>query len=128
PSVPRSAPMSPTEPAMEAAPASKRRSNSRPKLNVDQNALGPSESTAEALGRAKTAPPPRPNTPVATTRRTNPIPGSGTDTDLDLDALERAAAESQTPFYKQIQDLPPPPASVLGKKSGNTTTPAQTTY
>jgi hypothetical protein len=34
--------------------------------------------------------------------------------DLDLDALERAAAEAQTPFFQQIQDLPPPPAAVLG--------------
>lgn len=36
--------------------------------------------------------------------------------DLDLDALERAAAEAQTPFFQQIQDLPPPPAAVLGTK------------
>jgi hypothetical protein len=38
------------------------------------------------------------------------------DLDLDLDALERAAAEAQTPFFQQIQDLPPPPAAVLGKR------------
>src|SRR5205085_1756101 len=36
--------------------------------------------------------------------------------DLDLDALERAAAEAQTPYFQQIHDLPPPPAAVLGKK------------
>ncbi len=36
--------------------------------------------------------------------------------DLDLDALERAAAEAQTPFFQQIQDLPPPPAAVLGNR------------
>jgi hypothetical protein len=40
--------------------------------------------------------------------------------DLDLDALERAAAEAQTPFYQQIQDLPPPPAAVLGNKRTST--------
>jgi hypothetical protein len=40
--------------------------------------------------------------------------------DLDLDALERAAAEAQTPFFQQIQDLPPPPASVLGSKRAST--------
>ncbi|APR86047.1 Hypothetical protein A7982_11396 [Minicystis rosea] len=36
--------------------------------------------------------------------------------DRDLDALERAAAEAQIPFLQQIQDLPPPPATVLGQK------------
>jgi hypothetical protein len=40
--------------------------------------------------------------------------------DLDLDALERAAAEAQTPFFQQIQDLPPPPAAVLGSKRAST--------
>ena len=49
-----------------------------------------------------------------------PSPSSGAeptiDLDLDLDALERAAAEAQTPFFQQIQDLPPPPAAVLGKR------------
>jgi len=40
--------------------------------------------------------------------------------DLDLDALERAAAEAQTPFFQQIQDLPPPPAAVLGAKRSST--------
>jgi hypothetical protein len=41
---------------------------------------------------------------------------AGPSIDLDLDALERAAAEAQTPIYQQIQDLPPPPAAVLGNK------------
>lgn len=35
---------------------------------------------------------------------------------VDLDALERAAQEVQTPFFQQMQDLPPPPAAVLAKK------------
>jgi hypothetical protein len=43
--------------------------------------------------------------------------GSGEPSiDMDLDALERAAAEAHTPFYQQIEDLPPPPATVLGAK------------
>jgi hypothetical protein len=42
----------------------------------------------------------------------------GPSIDLDLDALERAAVEAQTPFFQQIQDLPPPPAAVLGTKRG----------
>jgi hypothetical protein len=47
--------------------------------------------------------------------------GSGEPSiDLDLDALERAAAEAQTPFFQQIQDLPPPPAAVLGAKRAST--------
>ncbi|MCC6555029.1 MAG: hypothetical protein IT372_18835 [Polyangiaceae bacterium] len=37
--------------------------------------------------------------------------------DLDLEALERAAAEAQTPYFQQIQDLPPPPASVIGRRT-----------
>jgi hypothetical protein len=44
------------------------------------------------------------------------VGSAGGSIDLDLDALERAAAEAQTPFYQQIQDLPPPPASVLGAR------------
>jgi hypothetical protein len=44
------------------------------------------------------------------------VAAGGTSIDMDLDALERAAAEAQTPFYQQIQDLPPPPATVLGNK------------
>jgi hypothetical protein len=43
--------------------------------------------------------------------------GSGEPSiDMDLDALERAAAEANTPFYQHIEDLPPPPATVLGSK------------
>jgi hypothetical protein len=45
-----------------------------------------------------------------------------TGIDLDLEALERAAAEAQTPFFQQINDLPPPPAAMLGKKPAGTST------
>jgi hypothetical protein len=48
------------------------------------------------------------------------VPSAEASIDLDLDALERAAAEAQTPFFQQIQDLPPPPAAVLGSKRGST--------
>ena len=48
------------------------------------------------------------------------VGGAESSIDLDLDALERAAAEAQTPFFQQIQDLPPPPAAVLGNKRGST--------
>ncbi len=48
------------------------------------------------------------------------VSSSDASIDLDLDALERAAAEAQTPFFQQIQDLPPPPASVLGNKRTST--------
>jgi hypothetical protein len=48
------------------------------------------------------------------------VPSGEPSIDLDLDALERAAAEAQTPFFQQIQDLPPPPASVLGNKRSST--------
>lgn len=33
--------------------------------------------------------------------------------DLDLEALERAAEQTQAPVYRQIRDLPPPPATLL---------------
>jgi hypothetical protein len=57
-----------------------------------------------------------PTAPIV--RRTTPlgIPATEAGLDLDLDALERAAAEAETPFFQQIQDLPPPPAAVVGKK------------
>ena len=85
-------------------------------------------------------PPQRRNTPrprldldPAAIHAREPAPQSLADSavessiDLDLDALERAAAEAQTPFFQQIQDLPPPPAAVLGKRpaaSGYSVTPA----
>ncbi|MEP7125033.1 MAG: hypothetical protein ABJE95_29150, partial [Byssovorax sp.] len=89
---------------------------------------------------AVTAPPIRRNTPrprldldPTAIHAREPAPQSLVDSavessiDLDLDALERAAAEAQTPFFQQIQDLPPPPAAVLGKRpaaSGYSVTPA----
>ncbi|MFT3768030.1 MAG: hypothetical protein QM820_21480 [Minicystis sp.] len=71
----------------DAVPASRKRAASRPKLDVDTAAI-------HGVGGTPDQP----------------------SIDLDLDALERAAAEAQNPFIQQIQDLPPPPAAVLGQK------------
>ena len=57
-----------------------------------------------ALAAQGVAPPARPPQ--------NPLAISAS-LDLDLEALERAAEQSQTPVYKQIRDLPPPPATLL---------------
>jgi hypothetical protein len=73
-------------------PPSRRRGSGRPKLDVDPGAL-----------------------------HGQPVHRSEPSIDLDLDALERAAAEAQTPFFQQIQDLPPPPAAVLGQKRNTAT-------
>lgn len=77
----------------------------RPRLDLDPNAIHAREPAPPPLAASKLEP----------------------AIDLDLDALERAAAEAQTPFFQQIQDLPPPPAAVLGKRpamSGYSVTPA----
>ncbi|MBL8744479.1 MAG: hypothetical protein JNK04_25400 [Myxococcales bacterium] len=64
------------------------------------------------------APPPqrpasiRPGAPATPPAAGNPLAISAS-LDLDLEALERAAEQSQTPVYKQIRDLPPPPATLL---------------
>lgn len=92
------APASPPPPPVvvaavsDVAPPSRKRAASRPTLDVDTAAI-------HGLGLPGRSP-------------------SEASIDLDLDALERAAAEAQTPFIQQIQDLPPPPAAVLGQKRG----------
>ncbi|WP_437575432.1 hypothetical protein [Sorangium sp. So ce887] len=91
--------------ASEPAPAS---ASARPRLELDPVALqglGGGRAASPLAGRAvrSTAPP--------------EIKKSEPSIDLDLDALERAAAEAQTPFFQQIQDLPPPPASVIGRRA-----------
>ncbi|MGK4000131.1 hypothetical protein [Sorangium sp. So ce1024] len=99
----------PRAPAPEPAPAPAS-ARSRPRLELDPAALQALGSGAAGgrgasplAGRAvRQAPPERPEQPSI---------------DLDLDALERAAAEAQTPFFQQIQDLPPPPASVIGRRN-----------
>lgn len=61
------------------------------------------QTSAFEAARAKTERPPAP-------------PPLADSIDLDLDALERAAAEAHAPFFQKVNDLPPPPAAVLGKK------------
>jgi hypothetical protein len=81
-------PAPPVSPVSATPPDVRRRAVSRPTLDVDPAVF---------------------HSPPAAHRSEPSI-------DLDLDALERAAAEAQTPFFQQIQDLPPPPAAVLGTK------------
>jgi hypothetical protein len=79
----------------------------RPRLDLDPSAIHAREAAPQAITLDESALEPA--------------------IDLDLDALERAAAEAQTPFFQQIQDLPPPPAAVLGKRpagSGYSVTPS----
>jgi hypothetical protein len=82
-----------------------RRHTSRPRLDLDPAAIHAREPAPQSLADSAVE----------------------SSIDLDLDALERAAAEAQTPFFQQIQDLPPPPAAVLGRRpaaSGYSVTPA----
>jgi hypothetical protein len=79
-------------------------SRGRPTFDLDQASIAPA-----ARDMAPTAPIVRRATPLGT-------PATEAGLDLDLDALERAAAEAETPFFQQIQDLPPPPAAVVGRK------------
>ncbi|WP_437672796.1 hypothetical protein [Sorangium sp. So ce131] len=94
----------PRAPAGEPAPAA---GSSRPRLELDPvglQQLGNTRGVSPLPGRAV-----RPAAPQQIK--------SEPSIDLDLDALERAAAEAQTPFFQQIQDLPPPPASVIGRRA-----------
>ncbi|WP_437631833.1 hypothetical protein [Sorangium sp. So ce854] len=102
----------PRAPAAEPAPAPTS-ARSRPRLELDPaalQALGSAGSGAVG-GRAASPLPGRAVRPAPPERPEQP------SIDLDLDALERAAAEAQTPFFQQIQDLPPPPASVIGRRT-----------
>jgi hypothetical protein len=94
-----------TQEMVSAAPPA-RRPTPRPRLELDPAAIHAREPASQSMAHTETALEP--------------------SIDLDLDALERAAAEAQTPFFQQIQDLPPPPAAVLGKRpqgSGYSVTP-----
>jgi hypothetical protein len=95
--------------------------------------------------RAASVPPPPPARPPAEPPRTRPqgpqplhppsVPGQPATAapnrppprapmqaslDLDIGALERAAEQSQAPVYKQVRDLPPPPAALLKPARENT--------
>jgi hypothetical protein len=84
------------EPPPKAPPSAPSRKTSRPRLEID------------ALHRNAAAHAP---TMELESPREQSI-------DLDLDALERAAVEAQSPALPRTNDLPPPPASMLGKKTG----------
>lgn len=84
----------------QAQPADVRKRPSRPTFAVDGAVLGKNRSVSAVSATAPTL------TDQSVVQ----------SIDLDLDALERAAAEAQTPFFQQIQDLPPPPAAVLGNR------------
>jgi hypothetical protein len=101
-------PPTPLPPEDTTDPASRRRTTPRPKLQINTEALHARESglSAPQVTLPHDLPPPRPQ--------------HKSGIDLDLEALERAAVEAQTPFFQQINDLPPPPAAVLGKKPGGT--------
>lgn len=104
---PSAAAPTPTSPEDTTDPASRRRGTPRPRLQVNTEGLHARDTSPSApqVTLPHDLPPPRPQLPSV---------------DLDLDALERAAVEAQTPFFQQINDLPPPPAAVLGKKPGGT--------
>jgi hypothetical protein len=90
-------------PPVAATPPPLPRTPSRPPLALSPEAL----IAQRAAG---------PTSATPTTRKSTPPPTGHTERSVDLDALERAAEEVQTPFFQQIQDLPPPPATVLAKK------------
>lgn len=104
PSPPASPPPAPPPPDDTSDPASRRRGSLRPTLQVNTEALHARDTTT--------------STPQVTLPNDLQPPREPykSGIDLDLDALERAAVEAQTPFFQQINDLPPPPAAVLGKK------------
>jgi hypothetical protein len=90
-------------------PPPPRRHTPRPQIALDSSAFHAREpaSSPSVTG---------PSSGPVSAPSSGPISEPPIDLDLDLDALERAAAEAQTPFFQQIQDLPPPPAAVLGKR------------
>lgn len=95
-------------PSSGEAPPPSKRTTSRPQLELDAAALhalsAGGRSASSSMGKAA--------------RGAAPMEIEAEPSiDLDLDALERAATEAQTPFFQQIQDLPPPPASVIGRRA-----------
>jgi hypothetical protein len=104
---PASVPSIPSLTSPSSAPSSSRRPSvdpTAPTISI------PASPLARTASRPASPPPP----PIAGPASAASIE-SDTGIDLDLDALERAAAEAQTPFYPHMQELPPPPAAVLGR-------------
>ena len=99
-------------------PAAPQRVPSRPTLAGDPAVLlSPSSRAVSATAATQAMP-----------TQDGASPGASPAIELDLDALERAAVEAQTPFFQQIQNLPPPPAAVLGKRPGSSPGVAGGTY
>lgn len=82
---------------------------SAPRQEPQRPPTSPGMARLERPGtRAPSVPP-----PAGAPTRPTPRPPLSASLDLDLEALERAAEQTQAPVYKQIRDLPPPPASLL---------------
>ncbi|EYF04225.1 Hypothetical protein CAP_4702 [Chondromyces apiculatus DSM 436] len=119
----------PAAATIEGVPPS-RRTSSRPRIELDAAALhnlGP-RVMQPLTPSARVSPPPHSSAVPAQTAPQEAQPSQRSPAastpdqpaiDLDLDILERAAAEAQTGFQQQIQDLPPPPASVIGRRPGS---------
>lgn len=105
PPPPAPSPRSPSRPAVPNADAILGQAGPRPAASpTPPRTTSPSRPVLNAL-RGEGAPP-----DAGYQARMQP------ERPVDLDALERAAQEVQTPFFQQMQDLPPPPAAVLAKK------------
>ncbi|HZF49109.1 MAG TPA: hypothetical protein VE093_10700 [Polyangiaceae bacterium] len=105
--VPPPPPAATPPPSATPPPATSQRSPSRPAFPNADAVLSQRPSSRPALNalRGEGAPP-----DASFQARMQP------ERPVDLEALERAAQEVQTPFFQQMQDLPPPPAAVLAKK------------
>jgi hypothetical protein len=79
---------------------------------------------SSSSGRVRPPPPSQPSAvaPRAPTSGAH-RPPLAASLDLDLEALELASEQQQAPVYKQVRDLPPPPAAVF-----KTSLPESTAY
>lgn len=113
--------LAPVKPATEEPPppsVKSKRIASRPKVPINPAHL--------LSARSPTSSPTKPRDWAPSAAATATSSGG---IDLDLDALERAASDAQTPFFKRVEDLPPPPASVLGTtRAGTANASAAGTY
>jgi len=99
--------LSPTRPIMAKVDA--------PQADAEV-ARPPESSSAPVSSSPQTVPLSR---PLAPDMPMTPAEHDDGGIELDLDALERAAREAQTPpVFKEIRDLPPPPAAVINAKKG----------
>ncbi len=125
-------PSAPKPPSLGATPASPNplRKPTPPASSALSASLGaglkPRSDAARELGNAPTQamaaarPPaggraevPKPPPPRGASGNSPSRPPMSSSLDLDLEALERAAEQGHSPVYRQVHDLPPPPAAVL---------------